>query len=253
MDISVMGPTSTEAAKIPELVARIEAAVTRFETKIVCVDDSTDDTPQGIAQVDSRTDKYPLHRKKPAGELSGAVVAGIRKGKRDGVAVMGRDPQHPPKMIPVLVTAGKANGADGVIASRYANGGSSAGRDEWVRAIASLGAKMLALAMFPLKLRLCADPTAGFFAVRRASAEVRLLRPQGLKILLEILARSSLTVVEIAFTFVERWAGESKAPRAREVRFLSQLAALRFGCLAGFPVIRGLLCPPDRGRTIAQL
>jgi len=119
----------------------------------------------------------------------------------DGVIVMDRDLQHSPEMMPVLVTAGKSIGADVVIAPRHAQGGSSAGLDGPARAIASLGAEVLAWAMFPLKLRSCSDPMTGFFAVRRASV----------------------------------------------------LAALRFGCLSGFPVIGGLLSPPDRGRPTAQL
>ena len=253
MDISVIVPPSTEAANIPELVTRIGAAVTGFETEIVCVDVSTDDTPHAIAEVDSRTDVYLLHRKKPAGEISGAAVAAIRKGRGDGVIVMEGGPHHPPEMIPVLVTAGKANGADVVIASRHIDDGSSAGLDEWGRPIASLAAKALALAMFPLKLHSSSHPMASFFAVRRTSAEVRLLRPKGFKILLETLARSALTAVEVPVTFAERWAGKIKATRGPGVRFLSQLAALRFGCLSGFPVVVGLLSPPDRGRTAAQL
>ncbi|MEC5167788.1 hypothetical protein RCH11_000238 [Glaciihabitans sp. GrIS 2.15] len=112
---------------------------------------------------------YPVHRKKPAGELFGAVVAGIRKGTEDGVIVMDRDLQHPPEMMPVLVTAGKSTGADVVIASRHAQGGSSAGLDGSAGAIASLGAEVLAWATFPLKLGSWSDPMTGFFAVRRAS------------------------------------------------------------------------------------
>ena len=114
---------------------------------------------------------------------------------------MDRDLQYPPKMMPVLVTAGKATGADVVIGSRHAQAGSSAGLDGSARAIASLGAEVLAWAMFPLKLSSYSDPMTGFFAARRASF----------------------------------------------------LAALRFGCLSGFPVIGGLLSPADRGRPTAQL
>ena len=82
---------------------------------------------------------------------------------------MDRDLQHPPKMILVLVTAGKSTGADVVIASRHAQGGSSAGLDGSAGAIASLGAEVLAWATFPLKLGSWSDPMTGFFAMGRAS------------------------------------------------------------------------------------
>jgi dolichol-phosphate mannosyltransferase len=80
----------------------------------------------------------------------------------------------------------------------------------------------------------------GFFAMRRDAVDVSALRPQGFKILLEILARTSLKVVEEPFVFAERRAGVSKATLGQGLRFLSQLAALRFGRLSGFAVIGAL-------------
>ena len=237
MDISVVVPTFNEAANISELVARIDASLSSFEAEIIFVDDSTDDTPLVISRVTSRTTVRLIHRTEAIGGLSGAVVAGICDSAGDWVIVMDGDLQHPPEMIPILVTSGQAQSADLVVASRHMAGGSSAGLNGWSRALASTGAKMLTRAMFPVKLRSCSDPMTGFFAVRRESIEVSSLRPQGFKILLEILARSSLKAVEEPFTFAERQAGESKATFSQGLRFLSQLAALRFGRLSGFAVI----------------
>ncbi len=237
IDVSVVVPTFNEAANVAELVQRINAAVAGLEAEIVFVDDSTDATPQIIAAVDSRAAVRLIHRDKPVGGLSGAVVAGIVESAGDWVVVMDGDLQHPPEMIPVLITAGASQDADAVVASRHLNGGSAAGLDGWSRSVASAGAKILTRAMFPVKLRHCSDPMTGFFAVRRASIDVTSLRPQGFKILLEILARTSLTVVEEPFIFAERRAGQSKATFGQGLHFLSQLAALRFGRLSGFAVI----------------
>jgi len=237
MDVSVIVPTFNEAANVPELIARIDAAVTGLEAEIIFVDDSTDNTPQVIAGVDSRTAVRVIHRLDPVGGLSGAVVAGIRESLGDWVIVMDGDLQHPPEMIPLLITAGESHSADVVVASRHLHGGSAAGLDGWARAVGSSGAKMLTRAMFPVKLRYCSDPMTGFFMVRRTSVDVNSLRPQGFKILLEILARSSLKVIEEPFIFAERRAGKSKATFGQGLRFLSQLAALRFGRLSGFAVI----------------
>lgn len=100
MDVSVIVPTFNEAANVPELIARIDAAVTGLEAEIIFVDDSTDNTPQVIAGVDSRTAVRVIHRLDPVGGLSGAVVAGIRESLGDWVIVMDGDLQHPPEMIP---------------------------------------------------------------------------------------------------------------------------------------------------------
>jgi dolichol-phosphate mannosyltransferase len=79
----------------------------------------------------------------------------------------------------------------------------------------------------------------GFFAVRRAALNGVELRPDGFKILLEILARAgNLRVREVAFTFAERQAGDSKAGVRQAFVYLRHLARLRTsgtpGRLAGF-------------------
>jgi dolichol-phosphate mannosyltransferase len=94
--------------------------------------------------------------------------------------------------------------------------------------------------MFPIKLRNCTDPMTGFFAVKRDAIDVKTLRPRGFKILLEILARTSLEVAEVPFAFGDRRAGESKASLRQGLGFLVQLGALRFGRLSGFAAIGAL-------------
>jgi dolichol-phosphate mannosyltransferase len=153
---------------------------------------------------------------------------------------MDGDLQHPPEMLPILLEAGVDEDADVVVASRHIQGGSSAGLDGRIRLLASSAAKMLTLAMFPFRLRHCSDPMTGFFALRRDAVDVNALRPQGFKILLEILARTPLKVVEEPFVFAERRAGVSKATLGQGLKFLSQLAALRFGRLSGFAAVGAL-------------
>jgi len=101
----------------------------------------------------------------------------------------------------------------------------------------SSGSTLLTKAMFPRRLKDCTDPMTGFFAIRRAAVDVDDLRPRGFKILLELLARQQRKVVEQPFVFGERHAGESKAGLAEGVRFLRQLAALRFGRMSRFALV----------------
>jgi dolichol-phosphate mannosyltransferase len=242
LDLSVIVPTFNEAENVSELVARIEAAVAGLNTEIVFVDDSTDGTPAAVLHEASLS---PLsirliHREVATGGLSGAVVVGLEASRGDWCVVMDGDLQHPPELIPVLIASGESETADVVVASRHIAGGADAGLNGLVRHLVSTGATALTRAMFPIKLRNCTDPMTGFFALRRSSIDLETLRPRGFKILLEILARTSLTVVEEPFVFAERHAGQSKADFRQGVRFLTQIAALRFGRLSGFAAIGAL-------------
>lgn len=88
----------------------------------------------------------------------------------------------------------------------------------------------------------------GFFAIRRSALDVDSLRPRGFKILLEILARNTITVVEEPFVFGQRHAGESKADLRQGLRFLTQLATLRFGRLSNFACVGATCAKAPRRR-----
>lgn len=241
MSVTVIVPTFNEAPNVEELVRRIDSAVD-LDAEILFVDDSTDDTPAVIEAV-ARTSRLPvrlLHRSEPVGGLSGAVVDGIRDSTSEWCLVMDGDLQHPPEMIPVLLETGRQTDADVVVASRHVGGGSDAGLNGWLRRTVSNSSITLTRAMFPNRLRNCTDPMTGFFAFRRRSVVIDRLRPQGFKILLEILARHRLRVVEEPFVFGSRHAGESKADLRQGLRFAHQLASLRFGRMSRFAVIGAL-------------
>ena len=240
--MSVVVPTFNEADNIAELVTRIAAATQGMDVEIVFVDDSVDETPAVIREV-AASASLPvrlIHRDAPLGGLSGAVVEGMKASDAEWIVVMDGDLQHPPEVVPLLVRSGIDNDVDVVVASRHVSWGSSDGLDGWFRHLASTGAKVLTRSMFPLKLRNCTDPMTGFFAVRRATVDLDALRPQGFKILLEVLARSTHSVHEEPFVFAARTAGESKATARQGLRFLSQLISLRFGKLSGFAVVGAL-------------
>lgn len=238
--VSVIVPTFNEAPNVAELVARVSAAVGESgRVEIIFVDDSTDDTPDVIRAVaaGAAISVRLIHREVPEGRLGGAVVAGIQAAAGDWCVVMDGDLQHPPEMIPVLVARGGFSGADVVVASRYCGDGSADGLSGGIRRLVSSGSTLVTKSMFPRRLRDCTDPMTGFFAIRRASVDLAGLRPRGFKILLELLARQPLRVVEEPFVFAERHAGESKAGIAEGVRFLVQLASLRFGRMSRFALV----------------
>jgi dolichol-phosphate mannosyltransferase len=240
--VSIIVPTFNEAPNIGELVSRIEAALHGVSCEIIFVDDSTDDTAREIerAAAEAWMPVRLIRRTEPVGGLAGAVVAGLGAATGEWCVVMDGDLQHPPEAIPSLLQRGIEAQVDVVVGSRHVAGGSDTGLGGPLRRMVSNSATLLTRAMFPTRLRSCGDPMSGFFAVRRASVDLASLRPSGFKVLLEILARTHLRVVEVPFDFGARQAGESKADMAEGLRFLWQLAALRFGRLSGFAVIGAL-------------
>jgi dolichol-phosphate mannosyltransferase len=243
VDVTVVVPTYNEGPNVAELVRRLAAALdgeaAAGGAEVLFVDDSTDGTPAEIARVAAAA-TVPvrmIHRDRPEGGLSGAVVAGLRTAAGERVVVMDGDLQHPPEAVPRLLATARETGADVVAASRYVGRGDAGGLDGRWRRLVSKASGLLARSMFPVRLREVSDPMTGFFVVRPAAVDLEALHPRGFKILLEILARQRLTVVEEPFAFGERFAGRSKADVANGLRYLQQLTALRFGRLSPFAVI----------------
>ena len=108
------------------------------------------------------------------------------------------------------------------------------------RTAVSRASTVLTKSMFPRKLHGCTDPMTGFFLVDRDAIDLDALRPRGFKILLEILARRQMRIGEIPFAFATRFAGESKATFSQGMRFLTQLAMLRFGRMSAFALVGGV-------------
>ncbi len=230
---TVVVPTYNERDNIATLLQRLATAFPDGATEIVFVDDSTDDTPEVIRQA-AATCPLPVtvhHREHATGGLGGAVVEGMRLARGEWVVVMDADLQHPPEVVPALIAAGRRDGADLVVGSRYAGGGSSrAGLDGGYRRVVSGGSTLITKVIFRNTLLQVSDPMSGLFAIRTSSLETAELRPLGYKILLELIVRNRPgRIVEVPYSFQPRHAGESKSSLAEGVRFLKHLAILRFG------------------------
>jgi dolichol-phosphate mannosyltransferase len=237
--VSVIVPTFNEAPNVAPLLDRLVEATDGTVVEVIFVDDSPDDTPQVIA-AESASRNLPvrlIHRDVPEGGLGGAVLEGLQAASSDWCVVMDGDLQHPPEVIPALVSRAARGGLDVVVGSRYAAGGASGGLSSWFRHVVSRTSTLVTRAMFPRRLRSCTDPMTGYFLIHRTAVDLDTLKPRGFKILLEILARQQLRVAEVPFTFADRHAGESKASLAQGWWFLTQLTALRFGRMSGFAIV----------------
>ena len=234
-DLTIVAPTRNEEAVIGAFIESLDAALSGIDAELIVVDDSDDDTPAVVAERGAAAGlQVALIHRAPGerdGGLGGAVVAGIAAARAPWVCVMDADLQHPPAAIAALREQAESSNSDLVVASRFRKGGSIAGLSS-LRKLVSRTLVGLARAAFPFRLRSVTDPLTGFFLVRRDALDLTALRPNGFKILLEILVRSpKLAVSEIAFQFGVRPAGESKASLREVARYLTLVWRLRLGTL----------------------
>lgn len=237
--VTVIVPTYNERDNVAELVARTVTALAGRDAEILFVDDSSDGTAAEVARVaaDAPIPVRVIHREHNAGGLGGAVVVGLKTAASAVCIVMDGDLQHPPELLPDLLDRHAHGDADVVAASRYIGGGDTSGLGTAVRFGVSRAATWITRAMFPIRLARSTDPMTGFFLVDRSRLDLDALRPQGFKILLEILARTDLRIAEVPMAFAERRHGTSKASLRQGATFLAHLARLRFGKMSLFALI----------------
>jgi glycosyltransferase involved in cell wall biosynthesis len=228
--ISVVVPSRNERDNVKDLHAQLSAALSSYSWEMVFVDDSDDGTDSVIGEISATDERVRcLHRRRGhrEGGLGGAVIQGCAIARGEVMVVMDADLQHPPLVVPHLVRALDEKQADIAVASRYVRGGSSSGLDGWSRRLASRGCRAIAYVMLP-STRGITDPLGGFFAVRRQVLAGAELKPDGYKILLEVLVRCRHEgVAEVSYDFAPRNAGSSKSGITEAGRYLRHLRVLR--------------------------
>jgi dolichol-phosphate mannosyltransferase len=228
--VSLVIPTRNEANNLQPLVDRVTAALGATTFEICFVDDSDDNTGDlllELAQSNANVRCLLRQGADRTGGLSTAVVAGLRMARGRYVCVMDADLQHPPELIPMLLAQAEG-GADLVVASRYAPGGSHEGLGTPVRRLVSREATALARMLFK-EARQSSDPLSGYFLCRRALIDGIEFRPVGFKILLELLVCvPDLRVVDVPVTQASRAEGVSKATARQGLLYLRHLRSLFF-------------------------
>lgn len=221
-------PTLNEAGNIPELLGRAQAALAPLEVDyeiLIVDDDSQDGTARVVQQYAAEDPRIRLLVRKGQKGLAGAVIYGWQHTDADLLGVMDADLQHPPETLRQLITTAD-EGADIVIASRYANGQSVRNWNRIRLAISRCGT----WATVPLQKKRgvhVKDPLSGFFVVRHRCIEGLNLQPYGFKILLEILVKGRIQkAVEIPFHFATRQSGKSKADFRVALQYFALLGKL---------------------------
>src|SRR5690242_10792797 len=207
--VSVVVPTRNESGNVSLLVSRLATALEGLDAQVIFVDDSDDGTPHEITAA-ARESNVPVrlhHRQgtERTGGLGGAVVAGLRLVESPWAVVMDGDLQHPPELVPRLVEVAELDAVDVVVASRHVDGGAADGLANGARVMVSDLSTRLAKLFFPGRLRGVSDPMSGFFLLRPAAFDLDTLRPNGFKILMELLVRTrGIRKREVPFVFGER-------------------------------------------------
>lgn len=221
--VSIVVPTYKEVDNLPHLIERVARVRAQHELDIellIMDDDSRDGSEELIA---SRPEHWVrmVVRKQNRG-LSPAVLEGLSLARGDVLVCMDADLSHPPEALPHMLRK-LQDGADFVVGSRYASGGSTA--DDWgiLRWLNSRVATVLARPFSNTR-----DPMSGFFAMHRKTYEAgRDFNPVGYKIGLELIVKCRCErVVEVPIHFENRRFGESKLTLKQQLLYLQHLRRL---------------------------
>lgn len=119
--LSVVVPSRDEAANLPALMERLDAAlrpaVASFEV-IVVDDGSTDGSPRLLAELSTRHPELRWVRLSRNFGKEAAIFAGLETAHGDLVAVIDGDLQHPPEALPEMLAVMHESGADQVVGVR---------------------------------------------------------------------------------------------------------------------------------------
>jgi dolichol-phosphate mannosyltransferase len=210
--LALVIPALREAENIRTLLPKVRAALDPLEIpyEILIVDDDSRDGTEEIVSAIAREDpRVRLLVRKGVRGLSGAVLCGWRHTDAEIVGVMDADLQHPPELLPRLVSS-ILSGHDLAIGSRYTEGG---GTGQW-NAVRKFLSTAAVWATWPIQRRgiRARDPMTGFFLVRHECLDGIEFQPSGFKLLLEVLVRGRIrSIEEVPFAFGSRNRGASKA------------------------------------------
>jgi len=215
--VLIVMPTYNERQNLEIMAGRIRESTP--EADLLVVDDNSPDGTGDLAEKLAETDPrvHVMHRIEKAG-LGKAYIAGFTWALERGYDViveMDADGSHRPEDLPRLLAA-VADGADGVIGSRWVPGGKVV---NWPkkREVLSRGANIYTRLMIGFSVK---DATGGYRAYKASTLrriDLSNVESTGYSFQVDITVRiikAGLRIVEVPITFVERERGVSKMDSA---------------------------------------
>lgn len=212
--LAVIVPSYNERDNIELLYEKVALALGSTPWEMIVVDDNS---PDGTADVVNELSRIYSNircvRRFGRRGLASACIEGMAVTAAPYVAVIDADHQHDETILPTMLAKALA-GADLVVGSRFAEGGSAGDGLSATRLSGSNLANRLA---GMIAGQAVSDPMSGFFLMRREAAleAAPKLASDGFKILIDLIVTSArmgkpLTIAEVPYTFRQRHAGESK-------------------------------------------
>lgn len=222
LQLAIVLPTLNERANLAPLVERLDAALPGVVWEAIIVDDnSPDGTSDEARALALRDPRIRVIQRIGRRGLASAAIEGMLSTAAPVVAVMDADHQHDPALLPQMLAAVASGEYDMAVASRFAEGASTAAWNRPDREKASGVANAIARKLTGVDLT---DPMSGYFMLRAETLRDAAPRLSGVgfKILLDILATVdvALRVKEFPLAFAARAAGESKLDRTIVFEFL---------------------------------
>jgi dolichol-phosphate mannosyltransferase len=215
--VLIVMPTYNERQNLEIMAGRIRESTP--DADLLVVDDNSPDGTGDLAEKLAEADPHVhvMHRTEKAG-LGKAYLAGFTWALERGYDViveMDADGSHRPEDLPRLLAA-VADGADGVIGSRWVPGGKVV---NWPkkREVLSRGANIYTRVMIGFSVK---DATGGYRAYKATTLQridLSNVESTGYSFQVDITVRiikAGLRIVEVPITFVERERGVSKMDSA---------------------------------------
>jgi undecaprenyl-phosphate 4-deoxy-4-formamido-L-arabinose transferase len=219
LDLSVVVPACNESANIPELLARITAAVAPLGSyEIVVVDDGSTDDSWSVLQRAADADPHivGVRLQRNFGQHP-ALTAGLTAARGEVMVTLDADLQNPPEEIPKLVAR---LGPDCDVAS----GWRQMRRDSWLRRLPSKLVNVVLRHSTGVYLH---DYGCMMRAYRRRVIELLLCCPEVSRATTGLVSWLGVQIVEVPIAHEARRAGRSR------YRFW-RLLRMNFDILTGF-------------------
>jgi len=222
LELAVVLPTYNERGNVAAMVARLDAALGDIGWEAIFVDDdSADGTADELRRIALDDPRIRVIQRFGRRGLASAAIEGMCATAAPVVALMDADHQHDPALLPAMLAAMQAGECDIAVASRFAEGASTAAWNNPERVKASNLANSFARKVTGVPLT---DPMSGYFMLgtELLRRDAHRLSGIGFKLLVDILATAEgpLKVREFPLAFAARAEGESKLDRTVMFEFL---------------------------------